>query len=167
MEEELYFHPVTGKLDIRPSTEPCTYNRPSSCDVVRNKRMGSKAFTSCLLIPETCDRMLVSNPNPAQAARKGSVCSTKKYLYRIFFPSVHLATALFHRYFFCFSNSPRFETRHRFIEGRIKTFNQFNRALTAAHFFKVTRPGPYAEGVGGGGMEGLLKFLHICLFRDC
>ena len=78
MEEELYFHPVTGKLDIGPSTEPCTYNRPSSCDVVRNKRMGSKAFTSCLLIPETYDRMLVSNPNPAQAARKGTVCSTKK-----------------------------------------------------------------------------------------
>ena len=80
MEEELYFHPVTGKLDIRPSTEPCTYNRRSSCDVVRNKRIGSKAFTSCLLIPENCDRMLVSNPDPAQAARKGTVCSTKKYL---------------------------------------------------------------------------------------
>ena len=78
----------------------------------------------------------------------------------LFFPSVHLATALCHHYFVCFSNSPGFETRHRFIEGRIKTFNQFNRALTAAHFFKVTRPRPYAEGGrGGGGTEGLLKFM--------
>ena len=100
MEEELYFHPVTGKLDIRPSTEPCTYNRRSSCDVVRNKRMGSKAFTSCLLIPENCDRMLVSNTDPAQAARKGTVCSTKKYLrildFFLFSPSCYcLVPSLF------------------------------------------------------------------------
>ena len=100
MEEELYFHPVTGKLDIRPSTEPCTYNRRSSCDVVRNKRIGSKAFTSCLLIPENCDRMLVSNPDPAQAACKGTVCSTKKYLrilnFFLFSPSCYcLALSLF------------------------------------------------------------------------
>ena len=67
MEEELYFHPVTGKLDIRPSTAEPSYNRRSSCDVVRNKRMGSNAFTSCLLIQENCDRMLASDQNPTHA----------------------------------------------------------------------------------------------------
>ena len=67
MEEELYFNPVTGKLDKPPSTAEPSYNRRSSGDVVRNKRMGSKAYTRCLLIPENCDRMLVSNPNPTHA----------------------------------------------------------------------------------------------------
>ena len=67
MEEELYFHPVTGKLGVRPIIAEPSDNRRSSCDVVRNKGMGSKAFTRFLSIPENCGRMLLRNPNPAKA----------------------------------------------------------------------------------------------------
>ena len=94
------FPPCNGQTRHTSQHRAMYLQRRSSCDVVRNKRMGSKAFTSCLLIPENCDRMLVSNPDPAQAARKGTVCSTKKYLrilnFFLFSPSCHcLVPSLF------------------------------------------------------------------------
>ena len=145
MEEELYFHPVTGKLDIRPSTEPCTYNRRSSCDVVRNKRIGSKAFTSCLLIPENCDRMLVSNRPSTSSTQRYCLLYEKIPTYIGFF-SLQSILLLPGAITILFVSQTLLGSRPvTDSEGRIKKFNQFNQAPTAANFFKVTRQGPYAE----------------------